>query len=68
MYGSKCIVLNDDFIDIENWNYPTYITISYSDSNYNVNSTNSTVVTIKMNLTQILYKYFMESCPALISN
>jgi len=68
MFGSKCIVLNDDYVDITDWEYPTYVTSSYVDQTYNVNSANTRAVELRLNLTQILYKYFMESCPKFTDN
>ena len=68
-FGSKCIVLNDDYLNIENWKINNnIIKVEYSDSNYNIHSENKNTLVLTINLTKAVYDYFSKDCEKFIDN
>lgn len=68
-FGSKCIVLNNDYLDITKWNSSNnVIKLNYSDSNYNIHSDNKDTLVITINLTKAIYDYFTKDCETFINN
>lgn len=68
-FGSKCIVLNNEYLDITKWNYTSdVIKLNYGDSNYNTHAENKDTLILSINLTKAVYDYFSKDCEPFIAN
>ena len=63
-FGSRCMVVNNNYIKIDNWNpyNQTNIThINDADSTFNVKVVNVESAKIEINVTQAIYNYFLNN-------